>query len=73
MKISQEDRILEWLKRGNTLTPLQAYDLFGTLALHSRAASLRDRGEPIVCDKIKTPEGKRVGLYKYVAQGSLPL
>lgn len=47
--MSQCERILEHLLEGNSLTPAQAYAKFGTLALHSRAAELRERGHRIVC------------------------
>lgn len=53
---------------GYTLTPAEAYERFGTLALHSRAAELRERGFPVVCDMIETRKGKRVGCYRYVGK-----
>lgn len=46
----------------DTLTPLQAFQLFGTLAMHSRCAELRERGHDVVCTMIEA-NGKRVGEY----------
>ena len=46
---SQCDRILAYLRRGRSLTPLSAYKLCGTWAMHSRAAELRARGHNIRC------------------------
>jgi len=63
MKLSQSERILAWLEQGNTLTPAGAYEMFGTLALHSRAAELRERGHIIDCELVTTTSGKRVGRY----------
>lgn len=59
---TQNEAILNWLQQGNTLTPLQAFEKFGTLALHSRAAELRAEGHIIECEKISV-NGKRVGRY----------
>lgn len=73
--MSQNDRILAHLLTGLTLTPAQAYEMFGTLALHSRIAELRARGEPIACNMLETQSGKRVGCYSHslVRQRSLEL
>jgi hypothetical protein len=60
---SQCFRILQWLKSGKTLTPWEALDKFGTLALHSRIAELRDAGYDIKCTLIQTEGGKQVGRY----------
>ena len=63
--MSQCTQILEHLKAGNTLTPNEAYLRFGTLALHSRVAELRERGYAVTCRLIEVGDGKRVGLYSY--------
>lgn len=47
--VSQASRILAHLEAGNTITPREAYELFGTLALHSRISELRERGNRIEC------------------------
>ena len=41
---SQNSRILAWLKKGRTLTPRQALDLFDCLRLSGRIWELRDAG-----------------------------
>lgn len=61
--MSQNANIYAHLADGKTLTPMQALNLFGTLALHSRIAELRERGHAIECTIVKTPMGKRVGRY----------
>ena len=61
--MSQCASILRHLERGETLTPLQAFNLYGTLALHSRIAELRERGHLIDCDLIEVSDGKHVGCY----------
>lgn len=42
--MSQCEAILQHLEAGNTITPAEAYTLFGSLALHSRISELRARG-----------------------------
>ena len=61
--ISQCDSILAWLAAGNTLSPAEAYERFGTLACHSRMAELRERGHLIECELVRVPSGKTVGRY----------
>jgi len=61
--MSQCEAILQHLEAGNTLTPAQAYELFGTMVLHSRVSELRGRGHDIHCEMIPVPSGKRVGCY----------
>ena len=55
--MSQSAQILAHLESGNTITPAQAYDLYGTLALHSRIAELRRKGYRI--DGEMHSDGKR--------------
>lgn len=64
--LSQSQAILAYLEAGNTLTPLEALQRFGCLALHSRAAELREHGHVIDCQLIKLPNGKRVGQYSII-------
>ena len=65
-KLSQCDYILAYLRSGNTLTPAEAYERFGSLALHSRVAELRERGHEIECELVEVPSGKHVGRYRLV-------
>ena len=55
--------LLDHLQTGQTLTPLEAFQLCGTLACHSQMAELRKQGYDIHCEMIKTNSGKRVGRY----------
>jgi hypothetical protein len=61
--MSQCDAILAHLEAGNTITPVEAFTMCGTLALHSRIAELRSLGYRIDCEIIRTPGGKNVGRY----------
>lgn len=54
--------ILQHLRAGNTLTPLDAFRLFNTLALHSRCSELREAGWPVNCQLVAV-NGKTVGRY----------
>ena len=60
--MSQCDQVLEVLQREGSITPVQAYERFGILAMHSRAAELRERGYNVIC-QIRTRNGKRWGEY----------
>lgn len=59
---SQCFRILEHLRSGKTLTPFEAMQRFGTLALHSRIAELREAGWTVKCHLVTVGE-KQVGRY----------
>ena len=61
--MSQNDSILSHLQNGGTLTPLEAFQLCGTLALHSRISELRERGYGIQMELVRLPSGKHVGQY----------
>ena len=61
--MTQCEAILAHLAAGNTITPVEAYALCGSLALHSRIAELRGRGCRIDCEIIRTSGGKNVGRY----------
>ena len=60
--MSQSANIWAHLEAGGTLTPLEAFQKFGTLALHSRIRELRERGHDIETEMI-TVGNKRVGKY----------
>ena len=68
--MSQSANIYAHLASGRTLTPLDAFELYGTLALHSRIAELRERGIPIECEMIEA-NGKRLGCYSLRGQLAL--
>ena len=60
--MSQTDAILKHLEAGNTVTPLSAQRLCGTLALHSRIAEIRGRGYAIDM-AMRSANGSRWGEY----------
>lgn len=66
--MSQTAEILNYLKQGKTLTPLEALRKFGTMRLAARIKDIRDRGESVDCHicEVKTSRGtiSRVAKYK---------
>lgn len=65
---SQNARILEALKAGSRITPLDALHRFGCLRLSARIADLRERGHRIV-KGWRTENGKRFAEYHLVIGG----
>jgi hypothetical protein len=73
-KKSQNERILAYLKTGKTLTPLNAFRMFGCFRLAARIWDLRGldpRGEglpffDIETVSVKTKSGAVVATYKMV-------
>ena len=62
---SQNKRIAEWLKAGNTITSMEAFNMFNCFRLASRITDLKQKfGLRIVTDRVMTPSGKRVAQYK---------
>lgn len=57
-------QIKKWLEDGNSITSLEALQLFGCMRLASRVCDLRDRGLDITTTKIKTESGKYVTEYR---------
>ena len=64
MKVSQEQTILSHLKRGKSLTPLEAFNRFGCFRLSARIYDMRCAGYKIISTN------KKVGK-KHVAEYSL--
>ena len=50
--MTQQDRILEYLKEGKTLTRLNAWDALGILEAPARISELRAKGHQIKTDFI---------------------
>ena len=64
---SQNSQILVWLKKGRSITPRQALDLFDCLRLSGRIYELRNAGYDIrTRDKIVGPKKKHVAEYYLV-------
>lgn len=63
-KFSQRKQIKEWLEDGNTITPLQALRLFGTMKLSTRIGELiRIDKMTIQKQMIALGNGKRIMMY----------
>ena len=62
---TQCNRILAHLKKGLTITSLEALQMFGCMRLASRIHDLRVRGENIVVEKVKLANGKSVAQYHF--------
>lgn len=59
---SQNALIKGWLLNGNSITPMEALNMFGCFRLSARIANLRDEGLPVVTDMV-TINDKRVARY----------
>ncbi len=66
--MSQKERVLAFLKKGNTLTPLQALRLFNSLRLGAIIFDLRAEGNNIATKMIETESHKRVAEYKLITK-----
>jgi hypothetical protein len=60
---SQKQLVLEYLEKGNTITPIEALNMFGTFRLASRINELRDEGHSIKTIRHITHSGKSVAMY----------
>lgn len=60
---TQNYRIIKYLSRGRTLTPMSALRLFNCWALSSRVAELRPKGYRIKRRMVDLPNGKTVARY----------
>lgn len=63
MRQSQNTAVLAWLKRGRTLTALEALRRFGCLRLAARCHDLTRAGHPIVGESV-TRGGRRFARYR---------
>ena len=59
--MSQREDIYDFLNDGNTLTPMEALRMFGTMRLGARCFELRNRG--VKSRLVRTPGGKHVAQY----------
>ena len=72
-KMSQNDEILNYLEKGNTLTALEALKYFGCFRLASRVSDLNKPTYRIVSKMIKTSTGKRVAQYSMLISSAKTL
>ena len=68
--MSQQKRLLAWLKSGKTLTRLSAWDDLGILEAPARISELRAQGYNIHTEMVpvinRYGEAVRIALWKYV-------
>ena len=62
--MTQKEQILDHLRKGGSLTPLESLEMFGCLALSQRMGELRRDGWPIESHLVELPNGKRVARYR---------
>jgi hypothetical protein len=60
----QTSRILNYLKAGNRITPIEALNLFGCFRLGSRIYDIKKLGHNIDREMVKLANGKRVARYR---------
>ena len=60
--LTQNQRILDYLKSGKTLTPLVALKKFGCFRLSARIFNLREEGHAIITENV-TRKGKTFAEY----------
>ena len=63
MSKSQNAKILAHIKRGKTITPIQALQWFGCMRLAARIRDLRDDGHDIVAVWVHVSSSKKVKRY----------
>lgn len=64
--MNQTERILQHLRAGNSLTPLEALQWFGCLRLAARVLNLREAGHNVISVPMKLRNGKRVACYRLI-------
>ena len=62
--MTQNEQILNYLKQGNAITPLEAFNLFGCFRLGARVHDLKAMGHNITSRMITLENGKRVAQYR---------
>ena len=60
---SQKQRILQWMLEGNTITPIEALNKFGSFRLGARIAEIKEMGYIVNSRFVTTPTQKRVKQY----------
>ena len=68
-KTSQNDKLMEALMRGETLTPLRALIIAGTLRLSERIRELESEGVPIIHERTRVGKKIVMGYYLAIAHG----
>lgn len=68
--MAQRDDILNYLKSGRSLTPLEALDLFGCFRLGARIYDLKQEGFNIKSEQVEF-NGKHVARYSLIPEGAM--
>lgn len=66
VKKSQNERILNYLQKGKSLTPLAALRLFDCWALSSRIAEINKPSRIVKSELVKVKGGKMVSRYSMI-------
>lgn len=65
---TQNRRLLDWLRNGRSINPLQSWQMLGIYRLGARIFDLKEMGWPIVSERMTVTnrygEDISVGLYK---------
>lgn len=61
--MSQAREILEYMQKGNSITPLEALRKFGCMRLAARIADIKEMGHEVVMSIETDDNGKRYGIY----------
>ena len=69
--MTQQQRILDYLKQGKSLTTFEAYDILGITTLGQRCTDMRRQGIPIK-DTWEEKNGKRYKRYFMDTPDELP-
>ncbi len=70
--MTQQERILDYLQSGNTLTRLNAWEQLGILEAPARISELRTKGHAIKTKMVivKNRYGEKVGIAEWAMGGS---
>lgn len=66
--MTQNERLLNHLLTGKTITPLEALGVFGIYRLAARVYELKAKGHDIECTTKLDPNGNQYGSYKLVTR-----
>lgn len=70
-KTAQSKQILEYMRQGNSITPLEALNLFGCMRLGARIYDLSQAGHVINSEMVHDEQtGKRYARYSLVRCGN---
>ena len=69
--MSQNNEILEYLSKGNTLTSLEALSRFQCFRLASRINDIKAKGYQVMVDMVSTASNKKVAQYSMKREGEM--